>query len=160
MMISRLQVDYYVGIVSVIVKLFVDKSYAQQATLTFEKVLNSSSEINALDQPDISSLNGIRSEMRCAAKCTEQGDCVMYNYYPLSHRCEMYSFVPWNYGKLQGCESKRVSTKTYEFEKLDLLNSGSVRSLLEVIERFARDLNMSSPEFGQMLIVSVSECYV
>ena len=134
MMISRLQVYYYIGIVLVLMELHVDECHVQGATLTFEKVFNSSSELNALDQPDISSLNGIRSEMRCAAKCTEQGDCVMYNYYPLSHRCEMYSFVPWNYGELQGCESKRVSTETSSCKSLVFLACMSCNQDFDVVK--------------------------
>ena len=41
--------------------------------------------------------------------CTEQEDCVMYNYDRLQQKCDLFSHAPLVYGVLPESTSKRVS---------------------------------------------------
>ena len=93
-------------------------SFVTQMSGIFGTVYNKAGEdLSALDQPDVSIGVKIKSEMICALVCTEQEDCVMYNYDRLQQKCDLFSHAPLVYGVLPESTSKRVSHLRKSFSR-------------------------------------------
>src|SRR6266536_4635416 len=53
------------------------------------------------DQPN--EVVSARSRIECAKKCKERVGCVDFNFEKTGGRCELFFYIPFNFGKSEGC---------------------------------------------------------